>query len=131
MNSALEFHDSEVEEIRMLGDSLYVTFRAAYVHRSEGRPGVDAGSGYLQAAEMIFSQAQYSETAGPCAGAVSDGVVSAEGAEFVNVIPLPFSLAGQVSARIAFVSGGALIVTGSSVSCVATGPARHVEAYEG
>ena len=131
MNNALELHDSEVSDIRMAGRTLHVVFESAYVHRSPGQPGIDAGSGYEQAAEMLFSEATYSESEGPCAGAVSDGVISTESAKFENVIPLPFSALGHVSATITFVSGGVLKVSGSAVSCVPTGPARFVEEYDG
>lgn len=131
MNSALELHDSEVADIRMSGGALHVVFGSAYVHRSSGQPGVDAGSGYAQAAEMVFSEAKYSESEGPCIGAVADGVISTDGAKFENVVPLPFSALGHVSATITFASGGVLKVTGKGVSCVPTGPARFVEAYDG
>lgn len=114
----------------MSGGALHVVFESAYVHRSSGQPGIDAGSGYAQPAEMVFSEAQYSEADGPCTGAVSDGVISTEGAKFENVVPLPFSALGHVSATITFVSGGVLKVTGRGVSCVATGPARFVETFK-
>jgi len=94
MNSALELHDSKVVTIRMSGGALHVVFESAYVHRSAGQPGTDAGSGYAQPAEMVFSDAQYSESAGPCTGAISDGEISTEGAKFENVVPLPFSASG-------------------------------------
>src|SRR5258708_25939873 len=99
MNSAIELHDSDVAAIRMSGGALHVVFESAYVHRSAGRPGTDAGSGYLQPAEMIFSDAQYSESAGPCTGAISDGEISTEVEKFDNMIPLPFSALGNVSAE--------------------------------
>ena len=114
----------------MSGDALHVIFESAYVHRSAGQPGIDAGSGYAQPVEMVFSEAEYSESEGPCTGAVSDGVIATEGARFENVVPLPFSALGHVSATIAFVSGGLLKVTGTGVSCVATGPARFVETFK-
>jgi hypothetical protein len=131
MNSAIELHDSEVAAIRMSGGALHVVFESAYVHRSAGQPGIDAGSGYAQPAEMVFSDAQYSQSGGPCIGTISDGEISTEGAKFENEIPLPFSALGHVSATIVFASGGVLKVTGKGVSCVATGPARFVEAYDG
>ena len=131
MNSALEFHDSEVADIRVSGAELHVVFESAYIHRSLGRPGIDAGSGYAQPAEMVFSEAQYTESQGSCRGAISDGTISTAGAKFDGVVPLPFSAPGRVSATITFVSGGVLEIISSGVSCVPTGPARFVEAYDG
>jgi hypothetical protein len=131
MNSALELHDSRVEAVRTLGRELRVVFRAAYVHRTEGRPAVDAGSGYEEPAEMIFTDATYSESRGACVGTVSDGSLCAGSTRFENLIPLPLSFSGRVSATIAFSSGAVLEVTAAGVSYFATGPARFVEAYDG
>ena len=130
MNSALEFHDSEVGAVRMSGGALHVVFDSAYVHGSPGVPGVDPGAGYAQAAELVFSEAQFTEH-GACVGAVSDGVISALGATFDNLVPLPFSVLGRVSAKLTFTSGGVLNVTSNGVSCTPTGPARFVEKYDG
>jgi hypothetical protein len=131
MNNAVEFHDSEIAAIRMTGGALHVVFESAYVHRSPGKPGIDPGSGYSQPVEMVFSDASYSESHGPCIGAVSDGVISSESARFENVVPLPFSALGHIAATITFTSGGVLSVTARGVSCVATGAARFIEQYDG
>ena len=131
MNSALEFHDSEVSSVRMSDGSVTVVFKSAYVHRSSGRPGVDAGSGFVEPGELLFLEAQWSERGGACIGRVSEGMVTAEGKEFANVVPLPLSMAGRVTAKISFASGAVLEVTGSSVSYIPTGIAEFVETYEG
>jgi len=131
MNSALEFHDSEVGSVRRSGGSVTVAFKSVYLHRSAGRPGVDAGAGYVEPGELLFSDAQCTERGGACIGYVSEGVVSAEGSEFANVVPLPLNLAGRVSAKIAFTSGAVLEITGSAVSYMPTGASKFVEAYEG
>jgi hypothetical protein len=131
MNSALEFHDSDVAEVRMTGGSLHIVFESAYVHRSRGSPGTDAGSGYAQPAEMVFSEAHYSGSEGGCVGAISDGVISTEVAKFNNLVPLPFSVLGPVTAKITFVSGAVLEIKASAVSCVPTGAASFIEAYDG
>lgn len=131
MNSALELHDSKVEAVRSLGGELRVVFISAYVHRSEGRPAVDAGIGYVEPAEMIFTDATYSESGGACVGTVSGGSLCADSTRFENLIPLPLSFSGRVSTTIAFSSGSVLEVTAAGVSYLATGPTRFVEAYDG
>ena len=131
MNSAIEFHDSDICAVRLSGSELRLVFNPAYVHRSAGRPGIDPGQGYLQPVEMVFSDAQSSEHGGECIGTISSGFVATELVEYANVIPLPIALSGQVSAEITFNSGAVMSVTGSGLSCVPTGDARFVEAYEG
>jgi hypothetical protein len=131
MNSAIELHDSEVTSVARDGQVVRVALEPAYVHRSTGRPGIDAGEGYLQAADLFFSGATGFEEEGICRGTVSDGYVSAGEREFANVVPLPFLFRGEISATFHFVSGGVLRIRASEVSCVLRGAARFVEAYEG
>jgi hypothetical protein len=85
----------------------------------------------VEPAELVFTDATFSESGGACIGSVSDGSLSVANGKFENVIPLPLSLFGRVSATIAFSSGSVLAVTAAGVSYLATGPARFVEAYEG
>jgi len=131
MNSAIELHDSEVTAVVRDGQSVRVEFGPAYVHRSTGRPGMDAGEGYLQAADLVFSGAASLDEEGTCRGTVSDGSVSVGEREFANVVPLPLVLVGEVSAALHFVSGGVLRIRAGEVSCVLRGSARYVEPYEG
>lgn len=131
MNSAIELHDSKIEAMRILGGDLHLVFCSAYVHRSAGRPGIDAGSGHVEPAEMVFAGASFSKSGGTCIGVVSDGSLSVENDKFENVIPLPLGLSGRVSAAIAFSSGSVLAVTATGVCYRTTGPARFLEAYEG
>jgi hypothetical protein len=131
MNSAIELHDSDISAVRLSGSELRLVFNPAYVHRSAGRPGVDPGQGYLQPVELVFSDAQSSEHGGECIGTISSGFVANELVEYANVIPLPITLSGQVSAEITFNSGAVMRVTGSGLSCVSAGDARFLEAYEG
>ena len=130
MNSAVELHDSEVNEIRLSGRGLHLTFPNAYVHKSNARPGIDAGDGYLQPVEMIFSEAQYTESNGLCSGVISEGTVSIGDEKFENMIPLPFDAKGNVSASISYASGGVLTIMASALSCTASGEARFVETFD-
>ena len=117
----------------MVGVDLRLTFAPAYVHRSLGRPGVDAGHGYLQPAELVFAEATYSESGGPCVGTVLEGIIETEHGRYSNLIPLPLAVSGKISAEITFSSGGVLKMACSGVSCIPTGDVdpTFVEPYEG
>jgi hypothetical protein len=130
MNAALELHDSDVEAIASSGDCLRIVFSNAYIHRSIGRPGVDAGSGHLQPAELVLSGGVWSEPTPGCRGAISDGSLVVNG-QSMSLVPLPFSNSGQVALRLVFVSGERLTVTASSVSCSSSGESRYVESFAG
>jgi hypothetical protein len=131
LKSALEFHDSDVVDIRQDGDALLLIFEPAYVHRSNGRPGVDAGSGFLQPAEIGFAAAQFTEKDGPCRGSISEGLITVSGKKFDSVLPLPYQATGKVTAEFTFESGAVLSITAGGVTCVSTGPAELVDGYEG
>lgn len=49
-NRAIELHDSTFDGVRKDGTDLTLRFSAAYTHQSGGKPGVDAGSGWVQEA---------------------------------------------------------------------------------
>ncbi|HMV59277.1 MAG TPA: hypothetical protein PKD38_18945 [Nitrospira sp.] len=130
MNAALEFHDSEASLVAGADGKFRVLFSAAYIHRSLGRPGVDAGAGYIQPAELVFSVASWTEPTDSCVGNLSDGCLFINGKK-LSLIPLPFSASGQVSAELVFTSGATLSVSASSVVCTCTGEPRFVENYAG
>lgn len=133
MNCALELHDSDIRSISLAGADLRVTFEPGYVHRSLGRPGIDAGIGYLQSVELVFANAQFSVSGAVCSGKVSDGFIEGDHVKHLNVVPLPLALAGGVLAELRFTSGAVLTVQASGVSCVTTGDAEpnFAEPYEG
>ena len=118
-------------ELRHAESTLHMIFEPAYVHRSNGRPGVDAGSGFLQPAEIVFTGAKFTEKDGPCKGAISEGMISVSGKKFDSVLPLPYEASGKVSAEFTFESGAVLSVTATGVSCASTGPAELVDGYDG
>ena len=130
MNAALEFHDSEVSLAAGANGTYRILFSKAYIHRSPGRPGVDAGAGYIQPAELVFSAASWSEPTDSCVGDLSDGCLFIDG-EKLSLVPLPFSVSGQVSAEFVFTSGATLSVAASSVVCACTGKPKFVENYAG
>lgn len=130
MNEALELHDSNASRFLRESGTLRISLEPAYVHRSPGRPGVDAGEGYAQAAELIFSEARV-EIEGACEGYLSEGSVSCDGSVLENLLPLPLNYIGAVVGTLVFVSGGVLRVSASGVSCMGKGAARFLEKYEG
>ena len=131
MKAALEFHGSDVVEVRHADTTLQMIFEPAYIHRSEGRPGIDSGSGFLQPAEIVFTGAKFTEKEPPSQGAIAEGIVTVSGKRFDSVLPVPFAGAGKVTAEFTFESGAVLSITATGVSCASTGPAVLVDGYDG
>jgi hypothetical protein len=128
MNVALEFHDSEVSAIQSRDESLSVAFSAAYVHHSEGVPGVDPGSGYVQALEMLLQQVSWSGSLGSCLGRLSDGHISV-GGQRLSLVPLPYESGESIKVELVFQNGETLNATAAQVHIGFTGEPRFVESF--
>ena len=129
MNAALEFHDSEVERITFVDGLLSVLFSEAYIHQSEGEPGVDPGNGYLQAIDLVFTEAKILGSI-ESYGDLSDGSVVMDGINF-QLIPVPFKATGSISAQLVFKDGSVISLSARSIACQPIGPAKWLESYPG
>lgn len=127
-NAALEFHDSEVGSVTTIGHELSVVFSAAYVHRSAGRPGLDAGKGYIAPLTMKFREATSEGNLPLCFGQLSTGNVECGGVK-MDLIPLPYSSDGPIVGYLQFTNGAVLIVHASQMQCTITGEETFVESY--
>lgn len=130
MNEAIEFHDSKVQLAEGASDVFRIVFSSAYVHRSEGQPGIDAGTGYTQQAELTFTSATWSKSPLPYVGKLSEGFLMLSGKKH-SIISMPLSVSGKIEAELVFVSGAVLYISASSVSCKFTSEAHFVENYAG
>jgi len=128
MNTALEFHDSQVSKIDMLGSALSVAFSSAYVHRSVGKPGVDSGSGYVGPVEMLLSEASWAGPLDECIGKLSDGKLSVAGEPFA-LVPLPSEHIDQISLELVFANGAMLTATATSLVVRFSGEPHFVESF--
>ena len=87
MNQAIELHDSDLVSIKSIGDSVVLAFAPAYIHCSSGRPGIDSGTGWTQAATLaIRSASAFSPVTLPAE--VSSGWLRVGHEVYQNVIPV-------------------------------------------
>jgi len=129
MNSAIEFHDSEVAAVEPSAGALDIRFSAAYVHRSEGEPGRDPGAGYLQAVHLRFEHTVWSGEPADCVGKLSDGDLFLDDVN-IGLVPLPYAAEGRVRFRLNFANGAELAVEALSVALAQAGEARFVENFK-
>ena len=129
MNIALEFHDSEVREIKAVDRGLQVSFSSAYVHHSTGRPGVDPGFGYAQALEMMLGEAVWTGQLHECLGALSHGRVSIEGIRMTSLLPLPYEHTGSVGVELVFANGATLSTSAQSLRVRFQGDPHFIESF--
>jgi hypothetical protein len=129
MNTVIEIHDSRVTEIVNRNGTVIVHFQPAYLHKSEGRPAFDAGTGWVQEARLIFAEAaasgDYPEW--PCD--VMDGELIADGERHSNLIPVPFETYMLTELRLVCDSIHTVTVTGRGAKLELIGEPRYVEEF--
>jgi hypothetical protein len=129
MNAAVELHDSDVVAVEAAGTAVVVRL-AAYVHRSDGRPGMDPGSGWSQPVELVFTGGQVEERPAELPCTLDDGRVSG-GAEFAGIVPLPASVNTAVQFEAQGLCGERLTVRGTGLEVVAVGDGTFIESFPG
>lgn len=131
MNRALEFHDSTIASVTANDNSLTVHFDPAYIHQSIGIPGESPGDGFLQSAEMVFSNATWTMPLPEVNQWISDGSLTIDGKRFSNGISVLFSAAGAVTAEFVLTSGEILTISAIAVRCDVRGEAKWIESFPG
>jgi hypothetical protein len=125
MNAAVELHDSHVIAIETTDSSVIVRLDA-YVHRTTGRPGVNAGTGWSQTVDLIFKDGIVDENTLELPCWLSDGNLSPV-ADSAGMIPLPTSIPSPVRFEAFAFSGDKLVVRGNTLTAVATSEATFIE----
>jgi hypothetical protein len=128
MNSVIELHDSEVAGITQSGGSIVVHFRPAYVHRSEGRPGIDPGSGWLQDLDLVVSEAVLISVFTELPRTILDGSLTVDGV-IDSIIPLPLDVSGAVRFSAESWNEERLVIQGTRATIVSVGEARYLEEF--
>ncbi len=96
LNSSIGLHDTTVDAIVKVGRQVIVLLRA-YVYKSEGRIGIDAGSGWIQAAVMTWTEATIEGVIPELSADIWRGDLVVDGVSQEGVIPIPFSSTGAVA----------------------------------
>ena len=94
-------HDSRVAAISGRNGTVVVHFQPAYLHKSEGRPAFDHGTGWEQEARLIFFEASVSGDFPDWPCNIMEGEIEVDGKRHDNLIPVP--LAGLKSAKLSFI----------------------------
>ena len=131
MNSSLELHDSKVSSVQSTGGIVTITFEAAYLHRSDGAPGRDEGTGWVQSGYLEFAAASLTGAPDIGEGWIVEGSLRVDGAGELGLIPVPFNTSGTVAACFTFKNGCVLRVQAEGGWLTMTGEAAFVEVFPG
>lgn len=131
MNRSIEFHDSTIARVDDEGSVAIIFLRPAYIHESDGEPGVDAGNGIVQDVELRISDAEIisAPTIYPCN--IDSGTLKVGNQLHDNLIPLPRLGSDAIVFECATIQNERLYIRGTGVAVVLTGERQFVESYLG
>ncbi|MGB5409809.1 MAG: hypothetical protein WBN43_23860 [Thiogranum sp.] len=129
MNWALEFHDSRLFRLHQLGRKIIIQFEPAYLHCSDGEPGISPGSGWHQNAELVFRSASI-DGSPDSEGSVSEGTLDFQGVK-LNLVPAPCRVCGGVAASFTLSNGNSLKIKAESVELRLLGEPVYIDKFHG
>ena len=130
MNTVIELHDSTVAEISSRAGTVIVRFVPAYLHKSEGRPGLDCGTGWIQDAQLRFGDALVTRACPDLPCDVTDGELAFGLERRDNEIPVPLEVTAPTELSLKFGSKHTVTVKGRSVRLELLGEAKYVEEFK-
>jgi len=131
-NRAMEFHDSTFDGWEQDGTILTLRFSAAYIHESDGDPGVDAGIGWVQEVRLHFTNASVAGTISQLPCYLWDGRISL-GDEALQMVPVPLQFSGRIELKLVENGevDGQVEVTATHVEMELAGEPKFVEKFPG
>lgn len=128
MNSAIEIHDSKVNSITNRGSFLEVCL-IAYIHKSEGTPGRDPGTGWTQDAILTFGSGTLEGEIGEYPAWLSGGILVIDGEPLDNEIPIPLSRKGNTELKLEIFYNSPVVIRGNEVHLELRGTPTYVENF--
>ena len=129
MNSVIEIHDSELESIELAEGAVELRFSPVYIHKSEGRPGIDAGTGWAQRARLVISNANIKRSFAKFPGELLAGYLKLEETVLNNEIPIPLNFRGKVELNLESWNDETVLISGDGAVLVLVGDPEYVEDF--
>jgi hypothetical protein len=130
-NRAIEIHDSELDSLVASDGQVVLDFSSAYIHESDGRPAIDAGTGWTQHAVIRIKGEIVAGllTELPCE--LSSGYLTLMGEQSNNLIPSPLDCEGNVELHLTSQFGESVHILGNRVTLELLGQPTYVERFSG
>jgi len=127
-NRAIEFHDSTFDGLERDGANVTLRFCAAYIHESNGEPGRDAGSGWIQEVRLHVVGASVSGEVLELPCDLWGGNIGL-GSDLFQMVPIPLDYKGTVEINLE--QNGKIRVVGTGVRLELVGEPTYVEEFPG
>jgi hypothetical protein len=99
-NRAIEIHDSVLEKVSISEGKVELHFSSVYIHQSEGRPGLDEGTGWVQRAILHIDDAEVKGTFSEFPVDLANGQIQLGEYREDNEIPIPLHFKGTFELRL-------------------------------
>jgi hypothetical protein len=129
MNQAIEFHDSTLSSISEKRGTVVLHFDKAYIHQSKGKPGIDNGTGWLQAIDIELTGAEIDSMPHDFPVDLDDGVIVINDESSKNGLALPVEASGEVKLNLKTVTGEELKITARHISSIEKSELEYVEEF--
>ena len=130
MNRYFEIHDSTLSKVTEKDRKVVLSFSKAYVHQSEGNPGVDGGTGWLQEIELELQEAQVLCAPIHLPEDLADGFIKVGGVTYDGGLDLPVGVEGEIEVWLQTSQSEELKVVASAIVSHEIGEAIFVEEFK-
>jgi hypothetical protein len=130
-NRSVEIHDSVLAGVSLLQGEARLHFSSVYIHQSEGVPGRDAGSVWIQEAVLRITTARMQGSFVEFPVDLCDGKIQIGNQILENEIPLPLRLNGPVALHLQAMGKEqtAVSFTGTGAELELLGEAKYIEPF--
>ena len=132
MNAAIEMHDSKCLAVEVEATGQGSVVLDAYVHRTDGEPGVAPGEGGVQRIRISVARMVVEGEVGDLPADIFEGSLNLEETIQDNMVPFPatYSEPARLSMMLS-PDARVVVVAGSGISIEAEGEFRFVETVDG
>lgn len=130
MNRSFEIHDSTLSAVIDAETTVIVRFNKAYIHQSEGRPGVDDGTGWAQEIELKLTDSEIIKLPTSIPEELIDGHILVNDKIYRNGANLPLEEAGDIELYLQTGMKEELRVRAKSISSRACSEMKYIEEFK-
>jgi hypothetical protein len=132
MNVAIEMHDSHCLAVEVDGSGNGFVLLGAYVHRSEGEPGVAPGEGGIQRIRINVDSMSVNGEVGSLPADIFEGSLKIGTSIQDNMVPFPASYSEAFSLSMMIANDArVVVVSGTRLSIEPEGQFAFVEYFSG
>jgi len=129
MNAGIELHDSTLASVTSADGTVVILLSPAYVHHSEGRPGTDAGSGWLQDATFTIREAGEIPSPAELPLEIADGFLRIGESIHDNLLPAGGRFEGAIELSLTLTNSETVVFRGTSIEIRMQGDAKWLESF--